>query len=105
MIYLGIYKKSFQERVIIDQPKHRPDGYRWCHLVAKDVDILHNVARIIGLKPEWFQDKTGKPHYDIKGQIMRNRAIRLGAKEVTSQYMVEYLQYHYKDKKNAISSK
>ena len=67
----------------------------WSHLVADDVNELHKFAKIIGLKESWFQAKTDKPHYDVKG-MMRIRAIEYGAMEVSSKKIVKILreQFH-----------
>ena len=61
----------------------RPNrNWRWCescHLFSDgDIVELHKFARRLGLKRSWFQDR--RPHYDLTRR-MRERAIRLGAKE------------------------
>lgn len=92
---------KFTERVIMDKPTYRADGYLWCHLTAQDLTILHNFAQLIGLQQEWFQDKPGHPHYDIKSKWIRNRAERLGAVIVEKKYFSEYLNHFYgQDKKD-----
>jgi len=52
----------------------------WCHMWADSLTELHEVARKIGLKRSWFQDKQFNPHYDLTGR-MRERAIKAGAIE------------------------
>lgn len=58
----------------------------WSHMGTSDhspegLEQLHRVARAIGLKREWFQDKKWHPHYDLfPGR--RVAAIRLGVKAV-----------------------
>ncbi|WGG50468.1 DUF4031 domain-containing protein [Rugamonas sp. DEMB1] len=52
-------------------------GNTWCHLVADSLDELHNVARRLGLKKEWFQANASYPHYDVTSQT-RARALELG---------------------------
>ena len=51
-----------------------------CHLIADTVKELHELAQGIGLKREWFQDKS-LPHYDLTFG-MRCAAVRAGAIEV-----------------------
>jgi len=56
---------------------------KWCHLISDAGDEeLHEFARKIGLKREWFQNKR-IPHYDITGS-KRKIAVGLGATEVNS---------------------
>lgn len=49
------------------------------HLTTTDIDELHAMARKIGLKRAWFQDKTF-PHYDCQRRI-RALAVAAGAVE------------------------
>jgi len=53
-----------------------------CHLVADTLDELHAMAKAIGMKPEWFQDKK-IPHYDLT-EKRRAAAVKLGARELTT---------------------
>lgn len=53
-------------------------GHQWCHLWSNDLDALHAIARKIGLKREWFQDRPGFPHYDLV-PTKRDKAIAAGA--------------------------
>jgi hypothetical protein len=69
---------------------------RWSHLVADSREELHDFARRLGLRREWFQDPvvTGKPkarpgsraaenwHYDVT-ESKRRQAIALGARAIT----------------------
>ena len=53
-----------------------------CHMVADTPEELLSMAKRLGLRPEWFQDKPGHPHYDIsKGK--RRLAVKYGAVPVT----------------------
>jgi hypothetical protein len=55
-----------------------PPGY-WCHLTTdEDIEGLHEFARKIGLKREWFQDHPIHPHYDLTAR-RRKMAWALGA--------------------------
>lgn len=39
---------------------------RMGHLISDtNIDELHQFAEQIGLRREWFQDKPGRPHYDL----------------------------------------
>lgn len=42
-------------------------GHKWCHMWTDDptLEELHQMARRIGLRVEWFQPKRGFPHYDL----------------------------------------
>ncbi|HWA07955.1 MAG TPA: DUF4031 domain-containing protein [Opitutaceae bacterium] len=55
-------------------------GHRWCHLWADTLEELHTMAAKIGMRPEWFQDKPGFPHYDLVPP-RREAALKLGAIE------------------------
>ena len=65
----------------IDEPKtYRTRKGEWCHLWVDpgDEEALHGFAARIGIKPGWFQDKPGFPHYDITGRMIAE-ARRAGA--------------------------
>lgn len=60
-------------------------GTLWCHLWSADLDTkslieLHRVARQIGLKRAYFQNRKGFPHYDLTPS-KRVLAIEQGAIE------------------------
>jgi hypothetical protein len=57
------------------------------HLIAANEKELHLFAIEIGLKFEWFQKKR-LPHYDLTTVRMMNKAIKAGAKLVTSRDIV-----------------
>jgi hypothetical protein len=70
------------------------NGSRWCHMATDgDPEELHAMARKLGLKREWYQDrdKSGRlhnhPHYDLTPS-KRTLAIRYGAKEVTTMELI-----------------
>ena len=56
-------------------------GHRWCHLWADTPQELHAMAKRVGMRPEWFQDKNGFPHYDLVPP-RRAAAVRAGAIEL-----------------------
>ncbi len=64
------------------------NGHEWCHMWSDDIDALHQMARNIGMRREWFQNKPGGlPHYDlVPGR--RRHAIALGAIE---RPLIDYL--------------
>ena len=51
-----------------------------CHMIADRLEELHEMARHIGMKRAWFQDKASFPHYDVS-KMTRARAIAAGAIE------------------------
>lgn len=67
--------------------EHNAFGHRyWCHMGTDDhsgsgLEELHAIARRIGLRRSWFQDKPYHPHYDVTAS-KRPAAIRAGAVEV-----------------------
>lgn len=66
--------------VYVDNSRLPWRGQSWCHLVADSVAELHAFAQRLGLKREWFQDKSRYPHYDVTVKV-RQRALELGAVE------------------------
>lgn len=53
-------------------------GHQWCHMWADTTEELHVMAKRIGLRREWFQDKPGFPHYDLTPP-RRQEALMCGA--------------------------
>lgn len=49
-----------------------------CHLTADTLEELHELAKKIGMKREWFQDHPLAPHYDLNA-VRRVKAIKAGA--------------------------
>lgn len=61
------------------------------HLVTDgELKELHMFALLLGLKPEWFQDKR-LPHYDLTSKAMFDKARAGGAQYVTAKYIVEVM--------------
>lgn len=58
-----------------------------CHMFADSLDELHAMADKIGMKRSWFQNKNGRPHYDLV-KSRRDRAVKLGAIELDRQATV-----------------
>lgn len=62
-----------------------------CHLITDgNLDELHQFAAGIGLKRAWFQDKPGRPHYDLT-PVRRIHAVAAGAVEVDRRQAVTIL--------------
>ena len=57
------------------------------HLVAESEAELHAFARGIGLKSEWFQNRSRLPHYDLMG-CKCSLAARAGAQVITPRDIV-----------------
>lgn len=54
------------------------------HLVSTENEIeLHDFAKKIGLKVDWYQRHGRHPHYDLTTIRALHRAEKAGAKEVT----------------------
>jgi cephalosporin-C deacetylase-like acetyl esterase len=66
--------------IFVDALKYYPNKGYWSHLWADDLEELHSFAQSIELKRSWFQDKILK-HYDLKGNRIRDKAIKAGAVE------------------------
>ena len=62
---------------------------RGCHLVADTVAELHSFAVCLGLKRNWFQNKS-MPHYDLIPN-KRELAVKLGAIEIDRSQFVKLL--------------
>jgi hypothetical protein len=68
------------------------ESFRWehsCHLYADSLDELHAFAAVLELKRNWFQDKSGFPHYDLTvGK--RAMAVKRGAVERDRYHAVNF---------------
>jgi hypothetical protein len=65
--------------VYVDNMRALFRGKIMCHMVGDSEDELHAMAFAIGMQRRWYQDL----HYDIS-IAMREKAVVLGAKEITS---------------------
>lgn len=82
----------------VDRPFRWPGrSGLWCHLICDDfspegLEELHCFAARLGLRREWFQDppRRPRPHYDLRPEG-RERALLLGAQELTRAQVVEWL--------------
>ncbi len=80
MVYVDTPIEYPQSMIAHKAQKH---GAVWCHLWCDkgDDDRLHEIAKTIGLKREWYQKKTRFPHYDLV-QSKRLKALAAGAVEM-----------------------
>lgn len=81
--------------VYVDGLMHCIPSKRWpwaesCHLFADGADELHEFARALGLKREWFQERAGFHHYDLTAH-MRAKALGMGARGVDRRFVVEFM--------------
>lgn len=67
--------------VYVDAEAIKWRGREWCHLVADSLDELHLFAAKLGLRRQWFQEKSYYPHYDVTMSV-RNKALSFGAVSV-----------------------
>ena len=57
------------------------------HMVADNLEELHDFATHIGLRREWFQNHSRHPHYDLWGSRLKS-ALNRGAVVVNSKEIV-----------------
>jgi signal recognition particle subunit SEC65 len=71
--------------VYVDEPIYRFGRCHMCHMMADTTEELLEMAKNIGLKPEWIQDAgTPREHFDVS-KTYRWKAVKdFGAKEVKS---------------------
>jgi len=94
--------------IIVDTPtKYKNLKGKWSHLVASTVEELHDFARTIGCKKEWFQDKPDKPHYTLTEEVHKQACYR-GAMKVSRKQLLQFLKInypeHYMEKDDDIST-
>ncbi|MGD0585563.1 MAG: DUF4031 domain-containing protein [Oryzomonas sp.] len=66
--------------VYVDEPLHPFGRMMMCHMMADTQEELHAMADKIGIRREWFQNKS-TPHYDIC-KSKRALALSFGAHEI-----------------------
>jgi Protein of unknown function (DUF4031) len=59
-------------------------------MYADTLEELHAMARQIGLKPAWFQDRINFPHYDLTAS-KRASAVQRGAMQSTRHHVVLHM--------------
>jgi hypothetical protein len=62
-------------------------------MYADTLDELHAMAKAIGMKRGWFQNKETLPHYDLVA-TKRKLAVEAGAIEHTREQMVQFMRRH-----------
>ena len=77
--------------VYVDNIKiHEVFGHTgWCHLLADNINELHEFANKIGLQIDWFQAGSC-PHYDLTTS-KRTRAIKKGAIPIEGKELVKII--------------
>ena len=81
---------KIDKTVYVDESVHPYGRMIMCHMWSEDVEALHDMARAIGIRMQWFQDRKSKrpfPHYDVC-KSKRELAISKGAVEITSRDLV-----------------
>lgn len=80
-------------------------NYGWklgpsCHLLADTEEELHEFAKSIGMKREWFQsgETTSMPHYDLTAS-RRKAAVMRGAIEIDRKQLCQRLEDYRKSKR------
>lgn len=68
---------------------------KWSHLAASNIEELHNFAKLLGLKLEWFQNKEFRPHYDVY-HTLYDKAINLGAIPIKRREIIYFFNKYYK---------
>lgn len=69
--------------VYVDTMRAAFKGMIMCHMFADSHEELMAMAKRLELKPEWIQDPfTYREHFDIS-RTKRDKALRLGAKEIS----------------------
>lgn len=64
--------------IYVDFVKIKFKGHQWCHMLADNLQELHDFAELIGVDKRLFHRDASYPHYDITVQ-MRETAIYHGA--------------------------
>jgi hypothetical protein len=76
--------------VYIGKRQYRLGRMLMSHMVADTLNELHDMADKLGIARRYFQDKKGRPHYDIC-KSSKSKAITLGAKEVSEKWIIAIL--------------
>ena len=65
------------------------------HMAADTLEELHEMAQAVGVAKKHFQNKKGKPNYDICKK-MKQKAIKRGAIEVSDRDLIHLFRAKYK---------
>lgn len=82
--------------VYVGKNKYRYGRMFLSHMASDNLKELHEMATELGVR-KYFQDKEGKPHYDIS-QVKKQQAIKLGARLVPDKKIVEVLKENFSNK-------
>lgn len=74
--------------VYVGTRQYKYGRMKMSHMASDTLYELHEMAQAIGVDRKHFQDKPGKPHYDIC-QKMKRKAMELGAKEVDDRELIK----------------
>jgi hypothetical protein len=88
----------YVDQLIRPKPYYKSKNERWgwsqsCHMIADTENELHEFARRLGLRREWFQNRHSNPrlwHYDLTAS-KRQQALCLGAKEITPEQFAKHI--------------
>ena len=78
-------------------------NWKWkqcCHLFANTKKELHQFAKCLYLKRNWFQNKT-LPHYDLTSG-KRKLAIAKGAIAISDKKLVEMIRKHRRQNRGTV---
>jgi hypothetical protein len=73
--------------VYVGTREYKYKGMAMSHMAADTIEELHLMAKNIGIDIKYFQNKPGKPHYDICKQN-KALAMKLGAKLVDDREII-----------------
>jgi hypothetical protein len=79
--------------VYVDSQRNPFQRMIMCHMVADTPEELHEMARAIGMRRDWFQDKGSMPHYDVS-LSRRKLAVERGAIEISDEKLIELVRAH-----------
>jgi hypothetical protein len=75
----------------------------FCHLLADTRDELHEMADALGIPRRFFQDHPWRWHHDLPAHL-RERAVELGAREVTMSEVGALLRHRRAALNSAVNS-
>jgi len=76
--------------VYVGTREYKLGRMKMSHMIASTIDELHEMADQLGIDRKHFQNKNGKPHYDIC-KTNKTMAFKLGALEVNDREIIYHL--------------